>query len=153
MAEGKTNKAIADDLGISEVYLQKLKQRAGLAKKTSEIKDWIVAHSEIEEWLDEIREGKASESSRMGMAGFLKRYCSWREQKPRELLEEAEEDLRKSLKNRVVKAYLVKFRRTLREEGKSDSTVRSYMSAINSFFESPVAEAQPRVHRTSEWTK
>ena len=134
MDEGKTNKTIADDFGISEVYLQKLKQRAGLTQKTSIIKDWIVAHSEIEEWLDEIREGKASESSRMGMAGFLKRYCSWRGQSPRELLEEAEEDLGKRLSDRVVKGHLVKFRRKLREEDKSDSTVRSYMSTINSFF-------------------
>ena len=164
MLEGRTNKALADDSGISEVYLQKLKQRAGLTEKKSEIKDWIATHSKIEEWLDEIREGKASKSSRMGMAGFLKRYCSWRGQTPRELLEEAEEDLGKRVSDRVVKGHLVKFRKVLREERKSDSTVRSYMSTINSFFgyhevllpklsHAPIEQANDKIKFTVDMVK
>lgn len=131
---GKTNKEIADELGISEVYLQKLKQRAGLTKKTTLLRDWIAAHSEVEEWLDEIREGKAPESTRANMAGGLRRYCLWRGKEPMELLEEADEDIKKPIKVRVVKGYLVKFRKGLRDEGMTDNTVRTYMSAINSFF-------------------
>ncbi len=116
--------------------MQKLKQRAGLSKKSHKLKDWIEEHPEVEEWLDEMREGKAPESTKMNMAGGLRKYCLWRDKEPRELLEEADEDIRKPLKERVVKRHLVKFRKGLREEGKSDNTVRVYMSAINSFFNS-----------------
>jgi integrase len=117
--DGKTNLEIAQELGISEVYLQKLKQRAGLTKKTTVLKDWIAMHPEIDEWLEDLREGRAPDSTKVNMAGGVRRYCRWRGKEPIELLEEAEEDLKKPL----------------REEGMTDSTVRTYMTAINSFFD------------------
>lgn len=61
------------------------------------LKDRIAAHPEIEEWLGDLREGRAPESTKVNLAGGVRRYCQWRGKEPIELLEEVEEDLLKTV--------------------------------------------------------
>ena len=136
MEQDKTNSQIAQDLGVSESYVNELKIRAKLTKKGSEVKDWIEEHEEVRDWLREIKGGEAHESTKKMFAGALKKYCKFRGVSPGELLDEAEEDLKLERRKRKVKTYLLDFRADLKESGRSKSTIGLYMSAIRSFFTS-----------------
>ena len=136
MGQEKTNSRIAEELGISESYLNELKIRAGLTKKGSGVRDWIEENGEVRDWLREIKGGEAHESTKKGFAGTLKKYCEFRGLAPAELLDEAEEDLKLERRKRKVKTHLLDFKDYLKETGRGKTTVGHYMSAINSFFTS-----------------
>jgi integrase len=134
--ERKTISELAADLRISEAYVSKLKKIAGLAKKGSDVREWIEKHEEVKDWLREIKGGDAHENTKRQFGGALKKYCEFRGLSPLELLDEAEEDLKHERRERKVKTHLLDFRDYLKEEGRSKNTIGVYISALRSFFSS-----------------
>jgi len=135
--EGKTNKTIAEEIGIGISYVADLKIRAGLTKKkVSEVREWIEEHKEVKDWLREIKGGDASNNTKIQFATFLRRYCIFRDLTPGELLDEGESDLKRERRDKVVKNHLLDFKDNLRERSLSNNSIAGYFSAIRSFFNS-----------------
>lgn len=67
----------------------------------------------------------------------LKKYCMVTGMTPAELITEAEEEEEAGIRmrNRKINLHLLKFRRTLEDEGKAPSTISLYYYAVRSFYE------------------
>ena len=128
--EGKKEKEIAKALGISLSYVQMLKGKAGFTKPGSEVMDWVNKDRFLSDWIAELR----AERTKYGYAVVMKTYCGFRNKTPLELLTEAEEDSKKTFKEKTVKHELLQFRTHLKEAGVSEVTIKTYIAAIQSFF-------------------
>lgn len=128
--EGKKDIEIAGELSISLSYIGLLKQKAGLTKTGSDIMDWVEKDSWLSDWIDECR----AERTKYGYAFVMRKYCNFRGKTPIELLKEAEEDKNKSFLEKELKSKIVAFRKQLRAERVTETTIKSYMAAIQSFF-------------------
>lgn len=127
---GKKEKEIAEALGISLSYVQMLKGKAGFTKSGSEVMEWVNKDRFLSDWIAELR----AERTKYGYAVVMKKYCGFRNKTPLELLMEAEEDSKKTFKEKTVKHELLQFRTHLKETGVSEVTIKTYIAAIQSFF-------------------
>ena len=130
MEEGKKDTEIAEALDISLSYVQVLKGKAGFTKSGSEVMAWVKKDHFLSDWIDELR----AERTKYGYAVVMKTYCGFRNKTPLELLTEAEEDSKKTFKEKTVKHELLQFRTHLKEAGVSEVTIKTYIAAIQSFF-------------------
>jgi integrase len=130
MAEGKKDREIADDLGISHSYVELLKGKASLTKPGSEILSWVEKDKWLSDWVAECR----ADRTKYGYAVVMKGYCTFRGMTPTELLREAESDAKKPFEEKTLKHELIRYRTYLRGNQISEITIKSYMAAIMSFF-------------------
>jgi hypothetical protein len=110
IAEGRKDREIAEDLGISHTYVELLKGRAGLTKPGSEVLAWAEKDKWLSDWVAECR----AERTKYGYSAVMKRYCAFRNMTPTELLREAEEDSKKPFEKKTLKHELIKYRTDLR---------------------------------------
>ena len=130
MEGGKKEEEIAHDLGISRSYIQVLKKKAGLTSSGSEIMKWIEKDQWLSDWIDECK----AERTKYGYAHVMRKYCESRGKTPIELLREAEEDNKKPFEEKALKHELIRFRKELRNGKITETTIKTYMAAILSFF-------------------
>ena len=130
MKEGKKDSETATELGISRSYVELLKRKAELTKPGSRIMEWMKEDQWLSDWIDDCR----AERTKYGYAHAMRMYCKFRDKTPIALLKEAEEDNKRSFLEKTLKHELVKFKKKLRDEGVSDTTIKTYMAAIQSFF-------------------
>jgi len=130
MEKGLKEAEIAETLKISRSYVQLLKKKAGLTTHGSDIMRWVEEDRWLSDWIDEQR----AERTKYGYAHAMRKYCLFRDKTPLELLKEAEKDNKLSFLERSLKHELVRFKKQLRKEGVSETTIKTYIAALQSFF-------------------
>lgn len=98
----------------------------------------------IIEWLNDIN---ASKKTKFIYLNSLQNFTEFVNKTPEELLEEAEEEIKKGVlpRKRKIKLYLINFRKQQKDLGLSDLTVKTRMTGVRSFYRSFDIEI-PRIH-------
>ena len=87
----------------------------------------------IIDWLGNINASKNTEHSYL-LA--MQSFTDWVKKKPEELVTEAEEESKASLKKRLrsIRKYFIGFRKYLQDKGLAPLTVKTYISGVKSFY-------------------
>lgn len=87
----------------------------------------------INDWLSQIG---ASKKTKELYSHALEKYSQFTSKKPVLLIESAEEEITKGvlMRKRSIRRYLLGFKNSLEEEGRSPKTINAYMAAVKSFY-------------------
>lgn len=89
----------------------------------------------VSNWLLSIDAGVNTERNYLHA---IKAFCEFTEKTPDELIMEAEQEVKSGLlmRQRLIKTYLISFKKSLQDKGLAPMTVKSYMNGVQSFYRS-----------------
>ena len=97
--------------------------------KVNELKDETL----ILDWFDTIN---ASDNTKRNYLTAMQFFTEWTDKTPEELINEAEGEIKSGIlpRQRNIKTYFIKFRKSLQDHGSAPMTVKTHMSGIKSFY-------------------
>lgn len=105
--------------------------------KVNELKDETL----ILDWFDTIN---ASDNTKRNYLTAMQFFTEWTDKTPEELINEAEGEIKSGIlpRQRNIKTYFIKFRKSLQDHGSAPMTVKTHMSGIKSFYRSLILKSQ-----------
>ena len=87
----------------------------------------------ILDWFDTIN---ASDNTKRNYLTAMQFFTEWTDKTPEELINEAEGEIKSGIlpRQRNIKTYFIKFRKSLQDHGSAPMTVKTHMSGIKSFY-------------------
>ncbi len=104
-------------------------------KLTSSHANNLKSNPVVSDWLLSI---DASANTERNYLQAIKAFCEFTEKTPDELIMEAEQEVKSGLlmRQKLIKTYLISFKKSLQDKGLATMTVKSYMNGVQSLYRS-----------------